>query len=191
MTKQLNLKTVGFHFVLLVGLAVGLAGCGGKTTVESDLGIKGAPDWVNEGTNILNDKDGRLFHGVGSAPPMGDMSLQQSTADNRARAEVARVLSTYMEVVSSDYLASAGGGADAVTEQSVSRDINAVTKINLSGARVIGRWRNKRTNVIYSIVELDMKHVKDVVSKVDQMNEGLRSFILSNGDNIFDRVAKQ
>jgi len=190
MTQHVNRKTVGFHVILLTALALGLSACGGKTTVESDLSIKGAPDWVNEGTNILNDKNGRLFHGVGSAPPMGDMSLQKTTADNRARAEVARVLSTYMEVVSSDYLASAGGGADAVTEQSVSRDINAVTKINLSGAKVIGRWRDKRTNVIYSIVELDMKHVKDVVSKVDQMNQGLRNFILSNGDNIFDRVAK-
>ena len=190
MIKRFQTKTVWFHVFLLAALAVGLSACSGKTTVESDLRIKGAPDWVNEGTNILNDKRGRLFHGVGSAPAMGDMSLQQSTADNRARAEVARVLSTYMEVVSSDYLASSGSGADAVTEQSVSRDINAVTKINLSGAKVIGRWRDKRTNVIYSIVELDMKRVKDVVGKVDQMNEGLRNFILSNGDNIFDRVAK-
>lgn len=190
MTKHLRLKPVGVHLMLLAVLTMGLAACGGKTTVESDLGIKGAPDWVNEGTNMLNDRDGRLFHGVGSAPPMNDMNLQKSVADNRARSEIARVLSTYMEVVSSDYLASTGSGASALTEQSVSREINAVTKINLSGAKVIGRWRDKRTNVIYSIVELDMKHVKDVVSKVDQMNDGLRSFILSNGDNIFDRVAK-
>ena len=50
-------------------LAVVLTACGGgKTIVESDLGIKGAPDWVNKGTQVLNDKDGRLFHGVGSSP---------------------------------------------------------------------------------------------------------------------------
>lgn len=175
---------------LILVMLTSLAACGGKTTVDSDLNIKGAPDWVNEGTNILNDKDGRLFHGVGSAPPMGDMSLQKSTAENRARAEVARVLSTYMEVVTSDYLAASGSGKNAVAEQTVSRDINAITKINLSGARVIGYWRDKRTNNIYAIVELDMKRVKNIVSKVDKMNESLRNFIIKNGDNIFDRVAK-
>lgn len=182
-------QTTWIRTLMLLALA-SLAACGGKTTVDSDLNIKGAPDWVNEGTNILNDKGGRLFHGVGSAPPMGDMSLQKSTAENRARAEVARVLSTYMEVVSSDYLASSGSGQNAVAEQSVSREINAVTKINLAGAKVIGYWRNKRTNNIYAIVELDMKHVTSIVSKVDKMNESLRSFIINNAENIFDRVAK-
>jgi len=171
-------------------LLTSLTACGGKTTVDSDMNIKGAPDWVNEGTNILNDKGGRLFHGVGSAPAMGDMSLQKSTAENRARAEVARILTTYMEVVSSDYQAASGSGNNAVAEQTVSREINAVTKINLSGARVIGNWRDKRTNTIYAIVELDMKRVKNITSKVDNMNESLRSFIINNADNIFDRVAK-
>jgi len=75
---------------------------------------------VNEGTNILNNKDERLFHGVGSASPTGDMSLQRSVADDRARAEVARVLSSYMEVVSSDYMAAAKSGGAGVTEESVS-----------------------------------------------------------------------
>ena len=67
-------------------LALAISACSSTTKVESDLGIKGAPDWVNEGTNILSEKDGRLFHGVGSASPMGDMALQKSVADDRARA---------------------------------------------------------------------------------------------------------
>src|SRR6266850_2216897 len=112
-----------------------LAACGGgKTIVESDLGIKGAPDWVNKGTATLNDKDGRLFHGVGSSPALGDEALQRSTADDRARAEVARMLSTYLDVVSSDYSASAGAGGNANADQSVSRQIKAVTKQNLAGS---------------------------------------------------------
>src|SRR5450759_5708024 len=30
-----------------------ISACSSTTKVESDLGLKGAPDWVNEGTNIL------------------------------------------------------------------------------------------------------------------------------------------
>ena len=82
---------------------IALTSCAGRTKLESDLAIKGAPDWVNKGTNYVNDKDGRLFHGVGSASAMGDASLQRATADDRARAELERIFSSYLDVVSSDY----------------------------------------------------------------------------------------
>jgi len=167
-----------------------LAACGGgKTVVESDLGIKGAPDWVNKGTSALNDRDGRLFHGVGSSPAMGDESLQRSTADDRARAEVARILSTYMDVVSSDYVAASGTGANASSEQGVSRQIKAVTKQNLSGSKIIGRWKDGRTNTVYSISELDLKHIKTAVQGANDMNEDLRRYIDRNAENIFDKVS--
>ena len=172
-------------------LAVAISACSGTTKVESDLGLKGAPDWVNEGTNILNDKGGRLFHGVGSASPMGDMALQKSVADDRARAEVARVLSSYMDVVSSDFMASAKAGDTNVTEESVSRQIKALTKVNLAGAKIIGSWRDPKSNIIYSIAELDMKQVKSTLAGTHDMNDDLRRYIESSADNIFDRVAKE
>lgn len=168
-----------------------ISACSSTTKVESDLGIKGAPDWVNEGTNILNDKDGRLFHGVGSASPMGDMALQKSTADDRARAEVARVLSSYMDVVSSDYMSAAKAGGATVSEESVTRQIKALTKVNLTGAKIIGNWRDRKTNIIYSIAELDMKHVKSTLAGTQGMNDDLKRYIETSADNIFDRVAKE
>jgi hypothetical protein len=171
-------------------LALALAACGGgKTVVESDLGIKGAPDWVNKGTQVLNDRDGRLFHGVGSSPAMGDEALQRSTADDRARAEVARMLSTYLDVVSNDYLAAAGTGANASADQAVSRQIKAVTKQNLAGSKIIGRWKDGRTSMVYSIAELDFKSVKTTLEGANGMNEDLRRYIGRNADNIFDKVS--
>ncbi len=178
-------------WVGMVALTV-LAACSTKTTVESDLGIKGAPDWVNKGTNILNDKDGRLFHGVGSASPMGDMALQQATADDRARAEVARIFSSYMDVLSQDYQsATRSDGGQAASEEAVSRQIKNVTQQNLAGAKIIGRWRDKKTNIIYSIAELDLKHVKNTVAGASDMNENVRRFIAKNAENVFDRLSKE
>jgi hypothetical protein len=171
-------------------LALVLAACGGgKTIVESDLGIKGAPDWVNKGTAVLNDKDGRLFHGVGSSPTMGDEALQRSTADDRARAEVARMLSTYLDVVSNDYLTATGTGANASADQAVSRQIKAVTKQNLAGSKIIGRWKDSRTSMVYSIAELDFKSVKTTLEGANGMNEDLRRYIGRNAENIFDKVS--
>ena len=175
-----------------IALLLMLAACGGgKTVVESDLGIAGAPDWVNKGTTVLNDKDGRLFHGVGSSPAMGDESLQRSTADDRARAEVARILSTFMDVVGNDYVASTGTGADASAEQAVSRQIKAVTKLNLSGSKIIGRWKDAKTSMVYSISELDLKQEKATTQGAKEMNEDLRRYIDRNAENIFDKVSTQ
>lgn len=183
-----------FLIVKLLSMALfvlAISACSSTTKVESDLGIKGAPDWVNEGTNILNDKGGRLFHGVGSAAPMGDMALQKSTADDRARAEVARVLSSYMDVVTSDYVSAAKAGGASVAEESVTRQVKSLTKVNLAGAKIIGSWRDKKTNVIYSIAELDMKHVKSTLAGTQEMNDDLKRYIETRADNIFDRVAKE
>ena len=176
-------------YVLLLSLAfMLLSACGGKTVVESDLKIKGAPDWVNEGANILNSKDGRLFHGIGSSPKLGDMELQRSTAENRARSEVARILSSYMDVVSKDFLSSSAGGGSAEAQQSVSRSIENVTRVNLTGVKIIANWRDNKDGTIYSLAELDMKYVKDILKNTQEMNADLRTHIEQNGDTIFDKL---
>jgi hypothetical protein len=172
---------------ICLSLLLILAGCSGKTMVESDLGVDGAPDWVNEGTQILNDKGGRYFHGVGQAPPMGDESLQISTADNRARAEVARIISTYIEVVQRDYGAASGSGAEVASEQSVSRKIESLTKTNISGSEIIGHWKDDETGNVYSIAELDLEQVKKAVAAGQEMNGEFSHFLESEGDNIFDQ----
>lgn len=176
-------------YLITITAVITLAmGCSGKTEVESDLNIKGAPDWVNEGSQMLNDKGGRLFHGIGSAPAMGDDSLQRSTADERARAEIARVLNSFLKTASNDYTAAASSGGETASEMSVSRQIDNLTQINLTGAKIIGRWHDKRTGNVWSIAELDMKHMKKTLESAEQMSPGLRDFLTSEGDSIFDRI---
>jgi len=165
-----------------------IAGCSSKTEVESDLRIKDAPDWVNEGNQMLNDRDGRLFHGIGSAPPMGDLSLQKTTADDRARAELAHIFSSYLKVVSNDYSASAGSGDEQLSEQAVTRQIDSLTQINLTGVKIIGRWRDENTGSIWSLAELDIKHMQKTLDKAMQMSPALREFLAEEGDSIFDRM---
>lgn len=178
-------------FGLVLIMTLFMLACSSKTTVESDLGMSNAPDWVNEGTQYLNDKDGRLFHGVGQAPMMGSASLQLSTADNRARAEVARILSSFMDVVSNDYTEASGIGKDATSQQTVSRQIKNLTKINITGIKIIGHWKNKKDGSVFSIAELDMKNIKKNLETVKQMNQDLSQYIDQNAVNIFDKVVKE
>lgn len=165
-----------------------LAACASKP--ESNMGIKGAPDWVNQGSQALKDDGTRYIYGIGSAPSMNDLSLQTSTADGRARAEVARVLSTFMRVVSQDYGASAGMGQDNQNEQSVSRQIESITNQNVSGAQIAAHWRDPKTGTIWSLVKLDMNNVKAMVASSDAMNAGFKNYFTGHADNVFDSMTK-
>jgi len=167
--------------VLILALALGA--CSSKTVIESDMGISDAPDWVNEGTQAVKDDDGRLIHGLGMAPPMGDVSLQKATADNRARAEIARVLSTYVDAAIKDYTASTGGDADL----NVEHEIRSTTQLALSGARILGHWKHEETGDIYAFAELDMDAVSKSLETATSLSEAFKDHYKQNADANFDR----
>jgi hypothetical protein len=189
--NSLSFRPITMPVIIVIAVAA-LSACGTTPTkLESDLGLKGAPDWVNKGTAYVSSQDGRLFHGVGSAGPMGEASLQRATADDRARAEVARIFSSYLDVVSNDYQSAAKSGTLSVSEEAVSRQIKNLTKVNLSGAKIVARWQDPKSHYVYSIAELDIKAVKDNVAATQDMNEDVRRYLTGHADNIFDRVAKE
>ncbi|NNE63977.1 MAG: hypothetical protein HKN34_07840 [Gammaproteobacteria bacterium] len=182
------MKRFNIYFSALVIVCLFVVGCSSKTRVESDLHIEDAPDWVNEGNQMLNDDDGRLFHGIGSAPVVGDYSLQKNTADDRARAEVARVFSSYLTVVSKDYSAAAGQGDEQLNEQAISRQIDNLTQINLTGAKIIARWKDENNGTIWSLAELDLERVRQTLEKAETMSPALREFLSKESNSIFDRL---
>jgi len=163
-------------------------GCSNKTMMESDLNIDGAPDWVNEGNQMLSDEDGRFFHGIGSAPVLGDHSLQKNTADDRARAEVARIFSSYLTVASKDFSTAATISGERVKEQSIFRQIDNLTQINLTGAKIIARWQDDDTGSIWSLAELDLDQVQQTLDKAQTMSPALSEFLAQQGNFIFDQL---
>jgi len=181
------IKAIRTVFFIVV-TAVLMTACASKPV--SNMGIKGAPDWVNQGSQALKDNGNRFIYGIGSAPSMNDLSLQTSAADERARAEVARVLSTFMHVVSQDYGASAGMGQDNQNQQSVSRQIESITNQNISGAQIAAHWRDPKTGTIWSLVKMDMNNLKAMVASSDAMNASFKNYFAGHADNVFDSMTK-
>ena len=164
-------------------LALALGACSSKTTIESDMGLNDAPDWVNEGTQAVSDDNGRLIHGVGMAPSMGDVSLQKATADNRARAEIARVLSTYVDAVITDYTASSG----SETNLGVEREIRSTTQLALSGARILGHWKDEATGDVYAFAELDMESLDRSLETATSLSAAFKDHYKQNAAANFER----
>jgi hypothetical protein len=63
-------------------LLIGLAACGGP------------PKWVKQGSGAFNDKDTKAFYGVGAVTGVRNEPLAWDTAENRARAEIAKTFET-------------------------------------------------------------------------------------------------
>lgn len=189
-----------------------MAGCGGikpaktgvqpavkEITREESLLIKGAPEWVNIGSRLFATTRGRMLHGVAAATPMGDLALQKAVADDRARAEVTRVLSAYLDAVSAGYIAALTPPGATVKnadkanllpgEENVASQIRGGIQSIITGIRIIGSWREAQSNNVWSIAELDLNQVKDTVAAMDGMDSGLKRYLEAEADNIFDSLA--
>lgn len=192
------MSSMSKNWILLVILLVVMTGCGTEQVqvkknpeVKKKLDIKGAPAWVNNGSRLLATADARLLHGIGSAAPMGDLALQKAVADDRARTEVARVLSSYMDVVLNNYKSMPKSASMIANKQEVSLQIQNATRDNMAGATIIGSWRDKETNTIWSIAELNMSFVKNSMAGIIDMNANFKHYFETSAENIFDRLAKE
>lgn len=154
--------------------------------VKSDLGIKGAPDWVNEGTQAVDDKNGRFLYGVGFAEPMGNESLQIAAADARARAELAKIMSSYVSQTMSDYMATAGDSVAANLEQS----IQSSTEVVLNGVKMKAHWRHKKSGKIYSIAELDLKNLDQAIDNADKLSADFKNYYNNQSSANFERFVE-
>jgi hypothetical protein len=174
-------------YLFIIFPLVFIAACS-SPKIESDLGIRGAPDWVNEGTQAVDNKNGRYIYGVASAPALGDEALQRSTADNRARAEVARVVSTYIDSTMSDYTASSGEDAAGM---SIEQNINSITQTVLNGSKVKGRWRDENTENVWAFVEMDMKALDDAIATSTKLSQNFKGYYSKNSVANFGRFVKE
>ncbi len=181
-----QLKRLPAGFALLLGVIL-LAGCSSQRTLESDLGLSDAPDWVNIGTQAVDNDEGRLLQGVGMAATMNDPSLQRSTADNRARTEIARILSTYVDSAITDYSASSGTQNSASVEQA----LKSSTRTALSGARIIARWLDPDSGNLYAFAELDMQQLEKLLSTSSALSTELQKYITDHADKKFKQLIKE
>ncbi len=166
---------------LAVLLLVGLAACGGP------------PKWVEKGSGYMNDKDSKAFYGVGAVAGVRNEPLAWDTAENRARAEIAKSFETYTGYLMRDYAASttAGDFTKNTEEQNVERAIKTVTTVTLSGVRPIDRYKDEETNTYYVLTKLSLEEMKNNMEKAKELNAQVRDFVRKNADRLFERLEKE
>jgi cytochrome c551/c552 len=151
--------------------------------VAEGLIIKDAPDWVNDITAYKKEQSLRLFQGVSSAPRMNNPQLQNAIADKRARRELHRIFTAYTDALSNDYQA-AGNKAPSAEQL-----INLVQAV-LPDAKIVARWRDKRTGLLFFHIQLNLAAVEKIVADSQGIDPPLKRYLQKNGKAIFDRLSE-
>lgn len=130
-----------------VGLCLFAMGCASMPSGAPP----GAPDWVLEGSGA---RDGR-FYGLGSVSGVRNTSLARSTAANRARAEISRILQVYSASLMRDFQASTRNGSASDESQRVEQAIKTYSQSLLNGSVIDAYWFDGARGTWYALASLD------------------------------------
>lgn len=172
-----------------------LTGCsGGKAVVETS---STPPEWVIRGSRAFNEGGQNLFYGVGAVTGIRNKPLAITAAENRARAEIAKIFETYTASLMKDYASSVTGGG-AVTaasetseEQSVEQTIKTFSSVTLSGVMIVDRWIDASDGTFYSLARLDLNTFKNSLDKVKELNPEVKDYVKKNAEKSFEGLAAE
>ena len=174
-----------FRTMVVILALLSLVACSSKHKL-----VAGGPDWVNQGSGAFEKEGDRVFYGVGAVAGISSQTLAVQTADQRARADIAKQLDTYVANLYRDYQTStaAAMGRQEMESQHVEQSLKTFTQVSVKGAKVVDHWKDPETNTIYSLVRLDLDGVKATLEQMKEMDPDLRGFVHSNAEKAFDEI---
>ena len=172
------------------GVLLGAVGCGGS--VKGPVAEK-APDWVNKGNGAFKDGGQGAFYGVGIAQGIRNRALSVTAADDRARAEIAKTMNSFITVLQKDYMASTTAGAmdKSSEEQLVTQTLKNFAKFTLHGAVIIDHWKDPSDGTMFSLCKLDMAAVKKTLEDSKELDSKVRDYVKANAEKAFDELSAE
>jgi len=176
----------------LVGAAA-LGACGGPKS--SPIVQNGNPPaWVNQGNGAFKDATGnKVFYGVGILQGVRNIGLAIPAVDDRGRAEIAKIMNSYVTVLGKDYASSVTSGdmTKSSEEQMVTQTHKVFAQFQLHGATPVDHWVDRSDAahpVYYSLVKLDMAAVQAALDESKDLDAKTRDYVKANADKAFDEL---
>ena len=168
-----NFKGEVMKQFIMVSLIVLLGACSSIPTIPEPpkaLVDYKPPAWVLSGGGAFTDKHGKAFYGVGSATGIKNFSLQRQVADDRARADLAKVFEVYTETLTKDYQAhtTAGSFASSTEEQNSEVAIKVVVSSTLRGVVIVDHFEIPERGEFISLARLDYDAFKRNVEQAEE-----------------------
>jgi hypothetical protein len=141
------------------------------------------PDWVRRGSGAGTVDGVRGFFGVGAVSGIQNPALARSTADNRARAEVAKILEIYVSTTTITKPESAPGKGDGTKDQAI-RTLSAAT---LTGVVIAEHWYHP-DGTVFALASLAWDDFQKGLAKAD-LSPAARAHWKKDGDEAFKELA--
>ncbi|MBI5629486.1 MAG: LPP20 family lipoprotein [Elusimicrobia bacterium] len=189
--RSANAVTAKFSSFLFAAALALAAGCATRH-VPGPIAEKG-PEWVNKGNGAFKDGGQGAFYGVGIAQGIRNRALAVTASDDRARAEIAKIMETYIAVLTKDYMASttAGDMSKSSEEQHVSSTLKSFAKVTLRGAMIIDHWKDPSDGTLFALCKLDLAAVKRTLEESKELDNKMRDFVRANAEKAFDELSAE
>ena len=180
----------------IFGLPLAMSCGGGQKTNEGQITPNGPvveyPEWVNKGSGAFGGEKS-VFYGVGSASGIKNHSLARSTADNRARAEISKVFSTYTASLMKDFQQSTTGGDMTASEemQMVTNAIKTFSANTLNGVEVVDHWIHPIDGTIFSLARLDMEGFASQIDRAKELSGKVKEAVKRAAEKSFADLEKE
>lgn len=124
----------------------------------------GKPGWLSRGSGIVDEGGGLVFYGVGIAAGVSDPAVARSSVDNRARAEIGKLVEVSSAALMKDYLSASSADDDVLEEQAIEQAITTASSTSLVGSEIVDRYYG-RDGTIYALARLDVAKMQDALAR--------------------------
>lgn len=178
---------------LLGFLLIAITGCGASSSSGSgtSLGVApNAPRWVRRGSVV---EAGSIF-GVGLVTGVNNPALARSTADNRARKEISRVLETYSASLMKDYAASTSAGDSGAADevQLVEEAVKTYSARLVKGVEIRDHYVDDGQGALYALAELNFDRAGQIAAALPRTgSSALEAWLDRNRDRVLADLKDQ
>ena len=149
------------------------------------------PDWVNKGSGAFKDTDEKVFYGVGLADGMQNLSLQRTTADDRAIASLATQIRSVITRLRKDYESITAAGKDTTERENVEVAMKTLVNQTVSGAKIIDHWEHPGKNVLYALARVKLNTLQKQIETRKELSDESRDIIKDKAEKLHEEMAKE
>jgi hypothetical protein len=192
--RRLIVNKIQSYLTLITALFIVVLFSGCSSTSEKTRVIVGdyqPPDWVNKGSGAFKDSNEKVFYGVGLADGMKNLSLQRTTADDRAIANVATQISSVVKRLKKDYESITAAGQDTTERENVDNAMKLLVNETVSGAKIIDHWEHPGKNVLYALARVELNTLQKKIETHKELSDESRDVIKKKADNLHEEMAKE
>ncbi len=152
------------------------------------------PDWVEHGSGAYkDDEEGRVFHGVGASTGIKNYSFMRQVADDRARADLAKVFKFYVAGLTKDYQShtTAGDFESSREEQNIDGAMKVITSATLSGVMIVDHWEFPERGEYYSLARLDLNRFAENLSRYKELSKEVVNSVRQRAKRLHEEMSRE